>query len=52
MGGELVAALIIFLHLLLVNLSNLSKFVLVVGVLDGGTVLAELGSWRRTFVRA
>ena len=43
MRGELVAALVVLLDLLLVNLPDLRQLVLVVGVLDGRAVAAHLG---------
>lgn len=43
MGGELVAALVVLLDLLLVNLPDLRQLVLVVGVFDGRAVAADLG---------
>ena len=51
MGGELVAALVVLLHLLLVDGSNLSKLVLVISVLDGRAVLAKTLSWGLALVR-
>ena len=41
MRGELVASLVVLLHLLLVDLADLGQLVLVVGVLDGRAVLAK-----------
>ena len=41
MGRELVAALLVLLHLLLVDRPDLRELVLVVGVLDGRAVLGE-----------
>lgn len=43
MSRELVASLVVLLNLLLVDLSNLSELVLVVGVLNGRAVLARNG---------
>ena len=51
MGRELVAALVVLLHLLLVDGSNLSKLVLVISVLDGRAVLAKTLSWGLALVR-
>lgn len=51
MSRELIAPLIVLLHLLLVDLADLSKFVLVIGVLDGRAVLSG-NLRRRTFIWA
>lgn len=45
MGGELAAALVVLLDLLLVDGSDLRQLVLVIGVLDGRTVLAKSLCW-------
>ena len=47
MCGEFVAALFIFLYLLLVNSADLGQFVFVIGVLDSCSVLRH-GLWRRS----